>query len=31
MVVQQKYDYSVDWWALGVICYEMLIGVVRCW
>ena len=27
MVMHQGHDFSVDWWALGVLIYEMLIGV----
>ena len=27
MVTQQGHDFSVDWWALGILIYEMLIGV----
>ena len=27
MVTQQGHDFSVDWWALGILVYEMLIGV----
>jgi serine/threonine protein kinase len=27
MVTGKGHDYSVDWWALGVLMYEMLIGV----
>lgn len=27
MVVQVGHDKGVDWWALGVVMYEMLIGV----
>lgn len=27
MVNQTGHDKSVDWWALGVLIYEMLIGV----
>lgn len=27
MVAGKGHDYSVDWWALGVLMYEMLIGV----
>ena len=27
MVMQQGHDFSVDWWALGILIYEMLIGV----
>lgn len=27
MVLHQGHDYSVDWWALGILIYEMLIGV----
>ena len=27
MVSHKGHDFSVDWWALGVLIYEMLIGV----
>jgi serum/glucocorticoid-regulated kinase 2 len=27
MLTQEGHDMSVDWWAIGVIIYEMLIGV----
>ena len=27
MVTQTGHDKGVDWWALGVLIYEMLIGV----
>jgi serine/threonine protein kinase len=27
MVSQAGHDKSVDWWAIGVLIYEMLIGV----
>jgi len=27
MVLHQGHDFSVDWWALGILIYEMLIGV----
>jgi serine/threonine protein kinase len=27
MVSSKGHDFSVDWWALGVLIYEMLIGV----
>jgi serine/threonine protein kinase len=27
MVAHQGHDFSVDWWALGILIYEMLIGV----
>jgi len=27
MVMHQGHDFSVDWWALGILVYEMLIGV----
>mmetsp|Transcript_38615 Transcript_38615/g.27939 ORF Transcript_38615/g.27939 Transcript_38615/m.27939 type:complete len:105 (+) Transcript_38615:1231-1545(+) len=27
MVTHAGHDFSVDWWALGVLIYEMIIGV----
>ena len=27
MVTQQGHDFSVDWWALGILIYEMIIGI----
>lgn len=27
MVQSQGHDFTVDWWALGILIYEMLIGV----
>ena len=27
MINKQGHDYSVDWWAVGILMYEMLIGV----
>ena len=27
MVMHQGHDFGVDWWALGILIYEMLIGV----
>ena len=26
MLKQQLYDYSVDWWAFGVLCFELITG-----
>jgi serine/threonine protein kinase len=26
MLRGEAYDFSVDWWALGVLCYEMMAG-----
>ena len=23
---EQEYDHSVDWWALGIMTYEMIFG-----
>jgi len=25
-VIGEEYDFSVDWWALGVLMFEMLAG-----
>jgi len=27
MVTQAGHDFSVDWWAIGILIYEMMIGV----
>ena len=27
MVNQSGHDFTVDWWALGILIYEMVIGV----
>jgi len=27
IIDEQEYDYSVDWWALGVLMYEMMFGI----
>jgi serine/threonine protein kinase len=27
VVSRQRYDKNVDWWALGIIIYEMLVGI----
>lgn len=27
MLTKESYDKSVDWWAVGILMYEMLIGV----
>lgn len=27
MVSGEGHDFTVDWWALGILIYEMLIGV----
>lgn len=29
ILLEQKYGRAVDWWALGVLIYEMLLGQVR--
>lgn len=26
IIREQEYDYSVDWWSLGVLMYEMIVG-----
>ena len=26
MLNNEKYTYTVDWWALGILVYEMLVG-----
>lgn len=28
LLMQNEYDFSVDWWALGILTYEMLFGFV---
>ena len=30
IISYQPYDGAVDWWALGVLIYEMLVGRVSC-
>lgn len=27
MIMQQGHNFSIDWWALGILIYEMRIGV----
>lgn len=27
MVKEEGHDYAVDWWAIGILIYEMLIGI----
>jgi len=27
MLIGSGHDYSVDWWALGILIYEMLVGI----
>ena len=27
MVKEEVYDFAVDWWAIGILIYEMLIGI----
>lgn len=29
IISYQPYDHAVDWWALGVLIFEMLMGRVR--
>ena len=29
VLLHQPYDMSVDWWAFGILLYEMLVGHVR--
>ena len=26
IILEQEYDFSVDWWALGILAYEMITG-----
>jgi serine/threonine protein kinase len=26
MLGKQEYGFSVDWWALGILIYEMIVG-----
>ena len=27
MLVDNGHDYSVDWWGLGILIYEMIVGI----
>ena len=31
IILYKPYSTSVDWWALGVLLFEMLTGTVRAW